>query len=168
MGRRVAQARDRLPRHRSSLAPAESTRNPRRLCLHRACMHRRMVCDRKDDYYRAAMKLADAMIARFYDSHAGALFGRGLDAGRAKLGALTARRKPLQDSPTPAGNPTAAAALLRLEALAGARNIATSPKRRWAPSPASSSTSVSTRAGTAWRSSGSCSIRCRSSLSGRA
>ncbi|MDE3201740.1 MAG: thioredoxin domain-containing protein, partial [Acidobacteriota bacterium] len=35
------------------------------------------------------------------------------------LGALTARRRPLQDSPTPAGNPTAASALLRLEALSG-------------------------------------------------
>jgi hypothetical protein len=35
------------------------------------------------------------------------------------LGALAARRKPLQDSPTPAGNPTAAAALLRLETLSG-------------------------------------------------
>jgi hypothetical protein len=35
------------------------------------------------------------------------------------LGALGARRKPLQDAPTPAGNPTAAAALLRLEALSG-------------------------------------------------
>jgi uncharacterized protein YyaL (SSP411 family) len=35
------------------------------------------------------------------------------------LGALAARRKPLQDSPTPAGNPTAASALLRLEALSG-------------------------------------------------
>ncbi len=32
---------------------------------------------------------------------------------------LSARRKPLQDSPTPAGNPTAAAALLRLETLSG-------------------------------------------------
>ena len=32
---------------------------------------------------------------------------------------MGARRKPLQDSPTPAGNPTAAAALLRLEALNG-------------------------------------------------
>ena len=39
--------------------------------------------------------------------------------GTSPLGALTARRKPLQDSPTPAGNPTAAAALLRLEALTG-------------------------------------------------
>jgi len=35
------------------------------------------------------------------------------------LGALSARRKPLQDTPTPAGNPAAAAALLRLEALSG-------------------------------------------------
>ena len=35
------------------------------------------------------------------------------------IGALSARRKPLQDTPTPAGNPTAAAALLRLEALNG-------------------------------------------------
>ena len=35
------------------------------------------------------------------------------------LGALSARRKPLQDSPTPAGNPTAASALLRLEPLSG-------------------------------------------------
>jgi hypothetical protein len=32
---------------------------------------------------------------------------------------LGARRKPLQDSPTPAGNPTAASALLRLETLSG-------------------------------------------------
>ena len=39
--------------------------------------------------------------------------------GITPLGALSARRKPLQDSPTPAGNPTAAAALLRLEALSG-------------------------------------------------
>ena len=39
--------------------------------------------------------------------------------GPRPLGALGARRKPLQDSPTPAGNPTAASALLRLEALSG-------------------------------------------------
>ena len=35
------------------------------------------------------------------------------------LGALSARRKPLQDTPTPAGNPAAAIALLRLEHLSG-------------------------------------------------
>jgi uncharacterized protein YyaL (SSP411 family) len=32
---------------------------------------------------------------------------------------LAARRQPVQDSPTPAGNPTAASALLRLEILSG-------------------------------------------------
>ena len=71
-------------------------------------------------YYRAATKLADAMIARFYDRTAGAFYDAAEPAaGAAPLGALTARRKPLQDAPTPAGNPTAAAALLRLEALSG-------------------------------------------------
>ncbi len=71
-------------------------------------------------YYRAAMTLAEAMIARFHDHVAGAFHDTAGDtAGGAALGALVARRKPLQDSPTPAGNPTAAAALLRLEALSG-------------------------------------------------
>ncbi|MGA9585325.1 MAG: thioredoxin domain-containing protein [Terracidiphilus sp.] len=73
-------------------------------------------------FYQAAVKLADTMIAKFYDRVAGAFFdtASGTD-GVAPLGALTARRKPLQDSPTPAGNPTAAAALLRLEELSGRR-----------------------------------------------
>ena len=75
-------------------------------------------------YYQAAVKLADAMIARFYDRTAGAFFdsAAGTD-GVTPLGALTARRKPLQDSPTPAGNPTAAAALLRLEELSGRKEF---------------------------------------------
>ena len=75
------------------------------------------------NYYHAAMKLADAMIAHFHDASAGGFFDTSapLNAVPAEipLGALTARRKPLQDSPTPAGNPTAATALLRLEALSG-------------------------------------------------
>ena len=71
-------------------------------------------------YYRTAVQLADAMIAQFYDRTAGAFYdSAGPADGAAPLGALTARRKPLQDSPTPAGNPTAAAALVRLEALSG-------------------------------------------------
>ena len=71
-------------------------------------------------YYRTAVQLADAMIARFYDRTAGAFYDSAAPAdGAVPLGALTARRKPLQDSPTPAGNPTAAAALVRLEALSG-------------------------------------------------
>jgi uncharacterized protein YyaL (SSP411 family) len=70
-------------------------------------------------YYHAAVKLADAMIARFRDRTAGAFFDAAHGVGASPLGALAARRKPLQDSPTPAGNPTAASALLRLEALSG-------------------------------------------------
>jgi hypothetical protein len=71
-------------------------------------------------YYHAAVQLTDTMIACFYDHTAGAFYDAAAPAdGDAPLGALAARRKPLQDSPTPAGNPTAAAALVRLEALSG-------------------------------------------------
>ena len=71
-------------------------------------------------FYRAARKLAEAMISKFYDRTAGAFFDIAMNLpGATPLGALTARRKPLQDSPTPAGNPTAASALLRLEELSG-------------------------------------------------
>ena len=71
-------------------------------------------------HYRAALKLADAMIVRFYDHTAGAFYDAAVPQdGVAPLGALGARRKPLQDSPTPAGNPTAVSALLRLETLSG-------------------------------------------------
>ncbi len=69
-------------------------------------------------FYNAASKLADAMIARFYDRTGGAFYDAASSAEGA-LGALSARRKPLQDSPTPAGNPTAVSALLRLESLSG-------------------------------------------------
>jgi hypothetical protein len=68
-------------------------------------------------YYHAAVKLADAMIALYHDRAAGAFYDTIIHV--APLGALSARRKPLQDSPTPAGNPTAASALLRLEILSG-------------------------------------------------
>jgi len=72
------------------------------------------------NFYRVAIKLADAMIARFYDRIAGAFYDTAAPPeGQAPLAVLSARRKPLQDSPTPAGNPTAASALLRLEALSG-------------------------------------------------
>ena len=70
-------------------------------------------------YYETATKLGDAMIARFYDRTGGAFCDTAKADGAIPLGALTTRRKPLQDSPTPAGNPTAAAALLRLEELSG-------------------------------------------------
>ena len=72
------------------------------------------------NFYKVAVKMADAMIARFYDATAGAFYDAATNTGdQIPLGALGARRKPLQDSPTPAGNPTAASALLRLEAVSG-------------------------------------------------
>ncbi|HEY3707119.1 MAG TPA: thioredoxin domain-containing protein [Terracidiphilus sp.] len=71
------------------------------------------------EFYQAATVLAEAMIARFYDRGDKAFYDTPVTTEGAALGALGARRKPLQDSPTPAGNPTAASALLRLEALSG-------------------------------------------------
>ncbi len=71
-------------------------------------------------YYRHAESLADAMTARFYDAEGGGFFDTAQNefAGE-PLGVLAARRKPLQDSPTPAGNSLAAALLLRLAELSG-------------------------------------------------
>jgi uncharacterized protein YyaL (SSP411 family) len=69
-------------------------------------------------YFEAALNLADAAITKFYDQDRGGFFDTDIN-GADKIGALSARRKPLQDSPTPAGNPVAAALLIRLEALNG-------------------------------------------------
>ncbi len=68
------------------------------------------------------MDLAERMIAEFYDPVGGGFFD-ATAKGPELLGVLTARRKPLQDSPTPAGNPSAAGALLRLEALNGRADL---------------------------------------------
>jgi uncharacterized protein YyaL (SSP411 family) len=69
-------------------------------------------------YFEAALALGEAAIARFYDEERGGFFDTAHEGGET-IGALRARRKPLQDSPTPAGNPVGAALLLRLEALTG-------------------------------------------------
>ena len=68
-------------------------------------------------YYQAAESVAARMQRDFYDATGGGFFDTAADPKA--IGALSARRKPLQDTPTPAGNPTAASALLRLEALNG-------------------------------------------------
>ena len=70
-------------------------------------------------YFQFARRIADAMVERFYDPAAGGFFdapqaAAGGAGGANPLGALAARRKPFQDSPTPAGNPSAAIALARL------------------------------------------------------
>jgi uncharacterized protein YyaL (SSP411 family) len=66
-------------------------------------------------YFNAAKEIADAMLERFYDATGCGFFDTENDP--AAIGALSARRKPLQDSPTPAGNAVAATVLLRLVAL---------------------------------------------------
>ena len=69
-------------------------------------------------YYEFAMQIAESLVERFHDSEGGGFFDTEKNAGD-KLGALAARRKPMQDSPTPAGNATAASVLLRLHGLNG-------------------------------------------------
>jgi uncharacterized protein YyaL (SSP411 family) len=76
-------------------------------------------------YYEAAESIAEAMVKRFHDPVGGGFFDTEAPAnGEQKLGALSVRRKPLQDTPTPAGNATAAALMLRLEALNGSEDYA--------------------------------------------
>jgi len=80
-------------------------------------------------YFNFARRIGDRMIERFYDDSAGGFFdvetvkdphlpkeGRCGAPRPLEIGALSARRKPFQDSPTPAGNSAAAIALLRLYA----------------------------------------------------
>ncbi len=70
-------------------------------------------------YFKFAHTITDAMIARFYDATSGGFFDSEPAADGKNLGVLATRRKPLQDSPTPAGNPMAAIALLRMHHYTG-------------------------------------------------
>jgi uncharacterized protein YyaL (SSP411 family) len=70
-------------------------------------------------YFKFARRIADAMIAKFFDAVSGGFFDAEPAAEGESLGVLSTRRKPLQDSPTPAGNPMAAIALLRLHHYTG-------------------------------------------------
>ncbi len=66
-------------------------------------------------YFKFAQNIADEMIRRFGDPTSGGFFDTEASLEeKLQLGALSARRKPFQDAPTPAGNPSAAIALLRL------------------------------------------------------
>src|SRR5215472_6635844 len=65
-------------------------------------------------YFNFARSVADAMVARFFDSTAGGFLDSEPAADGNNFGVLATKRKPLQDSPTPAGNPMAAIALIRL------------------------------------------------------
>ena len=68
-------------------------------------------------YFNFAQRIADKMIDKFFDPVSGGFFDTAADGREKALGVLGTRRKPFQDSPTPAGNSVAAIALLRLYAL---------------------------------------------------
>jgi uncharacterized protein YyaL (SSP411 family) len=70
-------------------------------------------------YYKFAQSIVDTMITKFYDATSGGFFDSEPPAEGKGLGVLATQRKPLQDSPTPAGNPMAAIALLRLHHYTG-------------------------------------------------
>ena len=68
-------------------------------------------------YFQAAERAARLFIEKYGDREGGGFFDRASDA--APMGGLDVRRKPLQDSPTPGGNPVAAMVLARLFAYTG-------------------------------------------------
>ncbi|MFZ0318963.1 MAG: thioredoxin domain-containing protein [Candidatus Sulfotelmatobacter sp.] len=70
-------------------------------------------------YFKFAQAIADTMVAKFFDAVSGGFFDSEPAPDGQSLGVLSTRRKPLQDSPTPAGNPMAAIALLRLHHYTG-------------------------------------------------
>jgi uncharacterized protein YyaL (SSP411 family) len=68
-------------------------------------------------YFRFAQQIGDEMIRRFADNTSGGFFDTEATLEeKLRIGVLSARRKPFQDAPTPAGNPCATIALLRLYA----------------------------------------------------
>ena len=70
-------------------------------------------------YFTFARAIVDAMVSRFFDATSGGFFDSEPATEGKSLGVLSTRRKPLQDSPTPAGNPMAAIALMRLHHYTG-------------------------------------------------
>jgi uncharacterized protein YyaL (SSP411 family) len=70
-------------------------------------------------YYTAAEKITKQLVIRFYDRTSLGFFDAEQAGVESTIGALKARRKPLQDSPTPAGDPSAVWLILRMHDLAG-------------------------------------------------
>jgi uncharacterized protein len=71
--------------------------------------------DRK--YFDAARRAADFAVAEYFDKQGGGFFDRA--SGAPPMGGLELRRKPLQDSPTPGANSSAAILLDRLHGYTG-------------------------------------------------
>src|SRR5208283_3422561 len=99
-----------------STAASEGARSTLRhvIAYSDARAERREISGVLDDYASTVIACLDA-----YDAAAGGFFDTGVAVGeKAVLGILGTRRKPFQDSPTPAGNSAAAIALLRLHGYA--------------------------------------------------
>src|SRR6476620_3678655 len=74
-------------------------------------------------YFKFARRVADAMVEKFFDATSGGFFDtEKAEEGQKQLGTLATRRKPFQDSPTPAGNSVAAIALLRMYSYTNEQN----------------------------------------------
>jgi uncharacterized protein YyaL (SSP411 family) len=68
-------------------------------------------------YFAAARRAADFAIAEYFDAEGGGFFDRA--SGAPPMGGLEVHRKPLQDSPTPGANSSAAILLDRLYGYTG-------------------------------------------------
>jgi hypothetical protein len=68
-------------------------------------------------YFNAAKRAAEFALAEYFDTEGGGFFDRA--SGAPPMGGLDLRRKPLQDSPTPGANSSAAMLLDRLHAYTG-------------------------------------------------
>src|SRR5579862_8423510 len=73
-------------------------------------------------YFTFAQRIIDKMVDAFFDPVAGGFFDAPVAGTEKALGVLGTRRKPFQDSPTPAGNSVAAIALLRLYAFSNQKS----------------------------------------------
>ena len=68
-------------------------------------------------YFREAQLITNRMIENFYAADSGGFFDSAPKPN--SLGVLATTRKPFQDSPTPAGNPMASIALIRMHGYTG-------------------------------------------------
>ena len=68
-------------------------------------------------YFEAARRTTDFALAEYFDREGGGFFDRA--SGAAPMGGLELRRKPLQDSPTPGANSSAAILLDRMYGYTG-------------------------------------------------
>jgi uncharacterized protein len=78
-------------------------------------------CTADLSYFDFARRIAKTMLELFADPTVGGFFDSRQGRAGKTLGVLSMPRKPFQDSPTPAGNPAAAIALLRLYAYTNDR-----------------------------------------------